>query len=531
MAQVKTKQHIRTIDINKKIISNIDNGIIILDDELFIYHYNRWLELNTKIKESEVLDKKLDDIFPNIKTKTLIRKIKTALRIKTPTFYTASTSKYLIPIKINQIKNSKFQYMQQDVSIIPFDEEKNLVALILTDQTIMANTNTLLQENIQKVKELNAELIKERETIDKKILFIKLNNNALITDISQALLNLLEYKEDELINKNFFEYEKENISKKLKKEIIKHMNELKVFEFEYKTYTKNHKELWIKNSLVPEYNSKAKHIGFILFKENITDSKIAELHHKQLLSNSRSAAMGEMISMIAHQWRQPLSLINTIIATIKVKKELGIIDDNTINNSFEKIENTVSFLSETINDFRDYFKPNKIISKIKLNELFNKSISFLKDEMSQSGIQYHQDIDPDISINTYKNELVQSIINIIKNSIDAFNGNNSKNKIINVKAEKLNYDNIRILIQDNAGGITPEILKKVFDPYFSTKSKNGTGLGLYMCKTIIDEHLNGRISISSKENMTKTIIELPYNLEIEKGEYNESSMPTLFKRK
>lgn len=402
MAQNTAQYNIRTTDIDKKIVSSIDNGILILDEELTVYHYNKWLELQTKIKEQDILGKDLGDIFPSINTKTLVRKIKTALRMGTPTFYTASTSKYLIPIKINQIKNSNFTHMQQDVSIIPFDYEKKQVALILTDQTIMAQTHVLLQENIKKVEELNAQLLKEKEH--------------------------------------------------------------------------------------------------------------SQRQHKQLLAHSRSAAMGEMISMIAHQWRQPLSLINTIIAGLQIKQEMQTLTKENMRTSFEKIEKTVFYLSETINDFRDYFKPNKTMVEVNLSELFNKSMYFLTNEITQSDIQYNANIDTNIVIQTYKNELLQCIINIIKNSLDAFLESDIKEKYINIYAEK-KEDKVLITIQDNAGGIKEEILNKIFEPYFSTKSKNGTGLGLYMCKTIISEHLHGKITLKSHDNSTTALMELPYKLE------------------
>ncbi|ADN10204.1 PAS domain-containing sensor histidine kinase [Sulfurimonas autotrophica] len=398
MAQNKTKQHFRQLDVDKEILSVINNGVIILNDQLQIHYYNKWMQLHTKFKENDVLGKKLYEIFPTINKKTLKRKIQTAFTIQTPTFYTASSSHYLIPIKINQIKNSLFKYMQQDVSIIPFKQDKQFVAVIITDQTIMANTNALLQTNIQKVKELNEALIKEKE--------------------------------------------------------------------------------------------------------------ITEFQHKQLLSNSRSAAMGEMISMIAHQWRQPLSLINTVIATLKIKKELGILDNKIIDNSINKIEKTTNFLSSTIDDFRDYFKPNKIAAKVNISNLFEKSLFFLKSELKQLDIEYDINIDPDISIVTYKNELLQTILNILKNSIDAFKENNIKNKKISVIVVN-NKESVLITIEDNAGGIRIDNLQKVFEPYFSTKSKNGTGLGLYMCKTIINEHLHGNISLNSNTNGTKVAIQLP----------------------
>ncbi|MEO1937074.1 MAG: HAMP domain-containing sensor histidine kinase, partial [Sulfurimonas sp.] len=225
-----------------------------------------------------------------------------------------------------------------------------------------------------------------------------------------------------------------------------------------------------------------------------------------------SAAMGEMISMIAHQWRQPLSLINTIIAGLQLKQEMQVLTKENMHSSFEKVEKTVFYLSETINDFRDYFKPNKTITEVNLSELFNKSMYFLTNEITQSDIQYNANIDTNIVIQTYKNELLQCIINIIKNSLDAFLESDIKEKKISINAEKKG-DMIFITIQDNAGGIEEEILNKIFEPYFSTKSKNGTGLGLYMCKTIISEHLHGKITVESQNNSTTTLMELPYKLE------------------
>jgi len=512
MAQNKTQHHIRTLDIDKKIVKNIDNGILVLNQELVIFRYNKWLELHSGISEESVLEKTIDTVFPNINAKTLKRKIKTALRMQTPTFYTASTSKYLIPIKINQLKNSNFEFMQQDVSIIPFDEEKGLVALIITDQTIMANTNSQLQSNIQTIKELNSELIKERETIDKKVLFVKFNTKKIVTDISQALLELLKYEKEELIEIDFFFHEQYTLSDENKKSLLESIESLQVLEFEENALSAHGDSIFFKSTLVPEYNANGKHIGFILFRENITDAKHLAKSQEKMLSNSRSAAMGEMVSMIAHQWRQPLSLINTIMATMKIKRELKLLDDTMIEEAFAKIETTTKHLSATIDDFRDYFKPGKISSTFDIVELFDKSIFFLKEEMYQHSIRYSLIIEEPIQIVTYKNELLQTIINIIKNSIDAFYENKEiQEKKIIVTLTK-HESHMSITIEDNAGGIEAEVLKKVFEPYFSTKSKNGTGLGLYMSHTIVTEHLKGSITMSSKEAQTTTLIELPYKI-------------------
>ena len=529
MAEKSTQQYLRSYDVNKKLLSNIDNGVIILDEDLTIYYFNKWLEIHTSLKEVDLLEKNLIDIFPNINAKTLLRKIKSALRMDTPTFYTANTSKYLIPIKINQLSITDFKEMRQDVSIIPFDTQKRLIALIITDQTNMIHTNLLLEANIKKVKELNSELVRERETIDTKVLLIKFNHQYIITNVSKAYLKLLECSDKDLLFYNFFEYQKLYIDEKLKNLILQHIKEKKVFHFENALLSLRGEELILAFTLVPEYDSYANHIGFILFMQNITNNKKVIQQQEKLLATSRSAAMGEMISMIAHQWRQPLSVINTILANLQIKQELDTLQEVDLKTSFKKIIETVDYLSHTIDDFKNYFKPNKLIQTVTLSEIMNNSTLFLFEEMKLLDIKYTQSLDEKLTIKTYKNELIQCIINILKNSIDAFKESNIEEKTITLKV-KQETTLISLCFIDNAGGINSHILKKVFEPYFSTKAKNGTGLGLYMTKTIIEKHLNGKITLQSANNETSMLIELPYFIENTK-ENNESNLSTLFKCK
>jgi PAS domain S-box-containing protein len=512
MAKEKIKQYIRSFDIDKKIISGIDNGILILDDELKIYSFNKWLELHTNLKEDSIIGKRVDEIFKEINVKKLTRKIRTALIMGTPTFYTASTSKYLIPIKINRIEIPKYSFMQQDVSVIPFDEAKKLVALIITDQTNMANTNALLKENINKVKELNNELTKERDTIDKKILLLKFDKNFKITDVSQAYLELIEYEKDELVGRQIFEYDKHDELKNLKKHIIDSANKQTVFKFEYKIETKNNKSLYMATKQVPEYDIYGEHIGFILFKEDITASKELYEHQEQIILNSRFTAMGEMLSMIAHQWRQPLSAISSILISLTMKKELDILDSKDIDESYERMGKTIQYLSTTIDDFTNFLKSDKNLKEVELSTFFENSMIILKNIIASDEITCSQKIDNNIKIFTCQNELMQVIINIIKNSVDAFKENNIDNKQVIIEATK-DKNNALIYIKDNAGGIEEKLIKKIFEPYFSTKSKNRTGLGLYMSKRITEENLKGTISVKSHDKNTEFLIKLPLRQE------------------
>ncbi|MDQ7060575.1 MAG: PAS domain-containing protein [Sulfurimonas sp.] len=199
-------------------------------------------------------------------------------------------------------------------------KKKNLVALIITDQTNIISTHNLLQANIQKVEELNRELLRERETIDEKIILLKVDTSCMITNISKAYTELLGFTPDDAIGQYLFDFDQFTIDKELNVKVLRHIEKKQVLKYEKTSLKKTGEDVWLLNTLVPQYNQMAEHIGFIIFSENITDAKLVQEHQEKLLENSRTVAMGEMVSMIAHQWKQPLSVVNTIIATLKIKK-------------------------------------------------------------------------------------------------------------------------------------------------------------------------------------------------------------------
>lgn len=228
---------------------------------------------------------------------------------------------------------------------------------------------------------------------------------------------------------------------------------------------------------------------------------------KHMLQKSKQAQMGEMISMIAHQWRQPLSSISTVVAGLKLKQVLKKYDLSTIegqenhcNNlsiQLTKIEGYTQFLTNTIDDFRNFFKPDKNKEEVLLVNLVEKTFDILKKSFEISKIQVNIDNSSEKKVLLYTNEVMQVILNILKNSEDAFKEINSNNAEVRIKIYN-NENNVVLEIQDNAGGIPENIIDNVFEPYFSTKDeKNGTGLGLYMSKIIVEEHCNGLMTVSN----------------------------------
>ena len=245
-------------------------------------------------------------------------------------------------------------------------------------------------------------------------------------------------------------------------------------------------------------------------KESV--SKIRE-HEKMLLIQSKYAAMGEMIEMIAHQWRQPITTIGMIsnnVALDLILNNVDEIDTEMLKRDLEGINRQVKYLSDTIDDFKNFFKGSKSKQKVFLSEIIDKAVSLIIKQLEQKNIIISIENRCDNTLlNTYKNELIQVLLNIIANAKDALTEHNSKEKKISIVCKK-NRDSFIISISDNAGGIKDEVISKIFDPYFSTKkAKNGTGLGLYMSKVIINEHLDGEIFAKNIDYGAEFTIKLP----------------------
>ena len=206
------------------------------------------------------------------------------------------------------------------------------------------------------------------------------------------------------------------------------------------------------------------------------------------------AAMGEMLENIAHQWRQPLSAISTISTGIKIQYEYSEVNKEDVIKSMNTIATTTKYLSQTIDDFRDYFNPLKEASYFNLRTIFEKVSDLLEPQLNLKNIQLIKDID-DIHIFGVENEFLQVIINILNNSKDEFDKKEFDKKYVFIDT-KITDDEIIVILKDNAGGIDETIINKVFEPYFTTKIKSkGTGIGLYMSKEIIEKHMQGSLTV------------------------------------
>ncbi|MEA3554807.1 MAG: ATP-binding protein [Campylobacterota bacterium] len=371
--------------LNPDIIFNtINNGIIILDQDLNIIYWNRWCEIKTKLKESDILNKNICEQFPNIKESILKRKVKLTLSLNSPTFYSVNPHNYLIDIKINSITNKVYDSMQQSVTIVPYDIEQKYVSLYIYDDTALSTTNFRLSLALQE---------------------LELYKNQLEDEVALEL--------------------------RLNKE---------------------------------------------------KDRLIAE--------QSKLAAMGEMIGAIAHQWRQPLNALSGHIQFLEDDFDDKLVDKKYITKFVDKNMEFIKFMSNTIDDFRNFFRVDKKKIKFMVRQKVLQTFKIVQNELTNYDINLNIN-DGDFASYGFANEFQQVILNIINNSKDALMQNRIENKKIEIVIKETGI----IEISDNAGGICEDIISRVFEPYFTTKDEGkGTGIGLYMSKKIIEDNMEGEIT-------------------------------------
>ncbi|MBF7065804.1 sensor histidine kinase [Aliarcobacter butzleri] len=223
----------------------------------------------------------------------------------------------------------------------------------------------------------------------------------------------------------------------------------------------------------------------------------AKQKDKKILEQAKLARIGSMISMIAHQWRQPLSQLSGILMELETTTRFKKVDNNYILNAIDKSDKMIEFMSNTIDDFRNFYKPDKKKEDFYVSNACKKAINIIDATLENLGINLILDIKDDKKIFGYPTEFSQVILNIISNAKDILIERNIKNPKIEINIESKGVLSI-ITIKDNAGGIEEKNLEQIFDPYYSTKdSSKGTGLGLYISKLIIERNMGGDLSVSN----------------------------------
>ena len=382
--------------------------------------------------------------------------------------------------------NKKFIFDTAKISMENLDGEIIGILGIGHDITLREKK----EEELKKLNELTLSLTKSQQVLlslfdkgDSTLFKWKNGKDWPIEYVSLSIEKLFDYSRNEFITANipFIDYIYKDDIPRVLYEVETAIKENKsYFKHEpYRIITKNKQLKWVLDYTAIQKNDQGEITHFIGNLTDISD----QIHNQELLYHqSKIASLGEMLGNIAHQWRQPLSIISTIATGAKLKKELNILDDKEFIDNMEKINNHTQYLSKTIDDFRDFFSSNDYIkNKINLKDSLKKAFSLVKDAYKSSNIKIIQNLDEDTSLLYNENIFIQAIINILNNAKDALNKleNKSLDKyvFISLKKEK---DFYIIKIKDNANGVNEEYIDKIFEPYFTTKHKEqGTGIGLW----------------------------------------------------
>jgi two-component system, NtrC family, sensor kinase len=214
-----------------------------------------------------------------------------------------------------------------------------------------------------------------------------------------------------------------------------------------------------------------------------------------LIHQSRLAAMGEMIGAIAHQWRQPLNALGLVLQNLHFRYQMDKLDDEFMLQSMEKSERLIKKMSSTIDDFRNFFKPNKNMELFNVKPIIQSTAELLEAQLRNNNIELNIVCEDGLTIKGFQGEFSQVILNLINNAKDILIERHIKNPKITILAKIDENGSVTIVVKDNAGGIPNSIMDKIYDPYFTTKDEGkGTGIGLYMSKTIVENNMSGSLT-------------------------------------
>lgn len=411
------------------------------------------------------------------------------------------------------------------------DEKINSIAKTLTP-IISINISLGLEDNLKDIikdgMQIHSEIVGV-EILDnnKKIIFTNLNNEKMDSNIKIYNIELKDSILKTSIGKMKVYYTFSNIYEKLLNQFstflfwmlffflisvlvstllirynLKSLKSLKNKMFDY-SLNKNivFEEVNSKNEIAVINNSAAKMIKKI---EEEVEKRI--LFEKEIMQKNRLASMGEMLDNIAHQWRQPLMKINGILLNTDRAIELKKYDENYLQKQLDEISNTVFFMSNTIDTFREFLNPNRAKNRFEILNSIKKAIKLLDTSLNDLEINFNAF---EYEIEAFESEFIQVFIAILSNTIDIFEEREIEKKVLNINIYEKEF-NVYIEIEDNAKGIDKDIIEQIFDPYFTTKHKSGgTGMGLYIAKTIMMNSFNGDISVVNTNMGAKFIITIP----------------------
>ncbi len=392
-----------------------------------------------------------------------------------------------------------------------------------------------------------------KEAIEKSNIISKTDVNGIITFVNEEFCKISGYTQEELVGSNHNIVRHPDVPASTFKLLWETINAKNIYKGTVKNLAKDGTTFYVNTTVVPILDEDGEIEEFIAIRYDVTkevfykeelqrrelelnelnatlekrvEEKTAELQElnatleqrvkKEISKNeekrkvmfwqSRLASLGEMLANIAHQWRQPLTELN--LTLFSLKKAALKSDDEEVKKLYDDSKSIIKNMSSTIEDFTNFFKPNKAKEYFKIEDSINESLSILEQLLEKEIVSVNVDIEV-IEVYGIANELSQVLINLLKNSVDAFVNSAVLIREINISVKR-DGEFASIKLQDNAGGIKEKSLYKIFEPYYTTKHKSqGTGLGLFMSKMICEKGLDGSINVESTKSTTSFIIQIP----------------------
>ncbi len=419
-------------------------------------------------------------------------------------------------------KDGKLKYVEERCQNF-FDKNQNILKSVGTildvserkrlEKSLIKNKLTLedkVEDKIAELKKSTALFETIFDTVKDGVAIIDVESNFLL--VNSAYEKMVLYTKEELYTKSCISLTIDSKIEKSKKAIELVLQKGYYGGFEKQCIAKDKSIIDVRMDLILMPDKKS----ILMVTKDITIhnryKRELELQEQKLLQQSRLAQMGEMLSMIAHQWRQPLAAISSTSAALELKANLGKANNETVIKLSSKISEYAQHLSSTIDDFRDFFKSDKKELESSYNDIVKSILNIVEVSIENSNILIVRDLQDKEMFITYPNEVKQVILNLVKNAEDILIENNTEHAYIKIVTYMKNNRHI-LEVQDNAGGVPIDIVEKIFDPYFSTKlEKNGTGLGLYMSKTIIEEHCHGELNLFNNEEGAVFQVVLPQHI-------------------
>lgn len=399
-----------------------------------------------------------------------------------------------------------------------------------------------------------------KEAIEKSNIISKTDTKGIITFVNDEFCKISGYTKEELLGKNHNIVRHPDVPSEKFKLLWDTINAKQIYKGTVKNLAKDGSIFYVNTTLIPILNAHGDIAEFIAIRYDVTkevflreelqrkelqleelnknlekrvEGKVKELKElnqtlelrvkEEIAKNeqkqrimfwqSRLASLGQMLANVAHQWRQPLTELN--LATFNIKKAALCENKEDVAKYYAQSTSIIKNMSKTIDDFTNFFKPNKKRYYFKLSESVREALIILEEMIKKEMIHVKTDLE-EIEILGVTNELTQVIINLIKNSKDAFVQNSILMREISIRTKK-GKDFVLLEFGDNAGGIKEKDLEKIFEPYFSTKhASQGTGLGLFMSKMICEQGFHGLMDVRSKRGITTFSIKIPLEEKNEK---------------